>query len=296
MLPFTGSPLNRRSDKRGDALWLTARLGTARILPLWRGSVLTCGSPVLKAAAIPLAAADVLAPGGVRAFLGLDGETAVFAVDVSESEEAPQALAPYGEFRDLRPASLVLRRKDLAILAQAKGLIEWHARNGFCPRCGTATLIADGGNKRVCPSCQAEHFPRTDPAVIMLATHGEHCLLARNAKWTPDFYSCLAGFLEPGESLEEAVRREVFEEVGLTATGVRYVASQPWPFPAALMVGCYAECDAMELALDPAEIADAVWMTREGVRALLDGKIDGRRGPMKSAIAWHLVNGWVEGT
>jgi NAD+ diphosphatase len=295
MLPFTGNPLNRRSDKRGDAPWLTARLATARILPLWRGSVLTTGSPVLKAAAIPLAAADVLAPAGVKVFLGLDGETGVFAVDVSESEEAPAALAPFGEFRDLRPASLMLRKKDLAILSQAKGMIEWHAKNRFCPACGTATLIADGGNKRVCPACHTEQFPRTDPAVIMLATHGERCLLARNVKWTPDFYSCLAGFMEPGESLEEAVRRELFEEVGLIAGPVRYAASQPWPFPAALMIGCYAECETTDLTLDPAEIADAVWMTRREVQDLLTGAIEGRRGPMKSAVAWHLVHGWVEG-
>jgi NTP pyrophosphohydrolases containing a Zn-finger, probably nucleic-acid-binding len=301
MLPFTGSPLDRRSDKRNDPAWVAERLVGARILPLWQGQVLVTGSPVLKAAAVPLEVAQTLVtPLGVMVFLGLEeadfGEgRAVFAFDVSGSPDAAEVLKSFGEFRDLRTSSLVLRRKDLAILSQAKGMIEWHSRNGFCARCGAKTEIADAGTKRVCPLCGTEHFPRTDPAVIMLATYGERCLLARNVNWTPDFYSCLAGFMEPGESIEEAVRRELHEEAGIVVGAVRYFASQPWPFPAALMMGCYAEAEGDALKLDPTEIADAVWYTRDEARALLEGQIEARRGPMKAAIAWHLIDRWVRG-
>jgi NAD+ diphosphatase len=293
MLPYTGNPLDRRSDKRADTAWLAEMLKTARILPVFQGQVLVTGSPVLKAAVLPLeSCAGLTAPGAPLVFLGTDEEIAYFALEIAQ----PEGFAAAGEFRDLRGASLFLRRKDLAILSQAKGMLEWHARHGFCSRCGAKTEIADAGTKRVCPLCSAEHFPRTDPAVIMLATYGECCLLARNVNWTPDFYSCLAGFMEPGESIEEAVRRELNEEAGVVAGRVRYVASQPWPFPAALMLGCYAEAESDVLTLDPGEIADAVWYTRAEARALLDGQIENRRGPMKAAIAWHLIDGWVRKT
>ncbi len=300
MLPFTGNPLDRRSDKRADTAWVAERLVGARILPVWQTQVLVTGEPVLKAASVPITVAETLAvPKAPCVFLGMEdgdlgGGQAVFALDVSEHLEAPDVLKPYGEFRDLRVASLALRRKDLAILSQAKGMIEWHSRHTFCSRCGARTETTEAGTKRVCPLCAAEHFPRTDPAVIMLATHGERCLLARNANWTADFYSCLAGFMEPGESIEEAVRRELFEEAGVVAGAVRYFASQPWPFPAALMIGCYADCDGDTLKLDPTEIADAAWYTRDEARALLDGQIEGRRGPMNAAIAWYLIKGWVD--
>lgn len=295
MLPFTGNPLDRRSDKRSDTAWVAEQLRKARVLPVWQTQVLVTGTPVLKAASVPAGMIGSLAaPGAVLVFLGLDVETPVFALDVSDNPDAPDQLKPYGEFRDLRIASLLLRRHDLAILSQAKGMLEWHARHGFCARCGTRTDIADAGTKRICPLCAAEHFPRTDPAVIMLATSGERCLLARNVNWTPDFFSCLAGFMEPGESIEEAVRRELFEEAGIVAGAVRYFASQPWPFPAALMIGCYAEAESETLTLDPTEIADAVWYTKDQARVLLDGGIEGRRGPMKAAIAYHLIKTWVE--
>jgi len=295
MLPFTGNPLNRLSEKRPDGAWIAEKWREGRILPLWNLQVLTRGEGVLGAAFIPPALGNELAADGVCVFLGLDGETALFALDVSVAENAGEVLQAYGEFRELRGAAPFLRKKDLAILSQAKALIDWHQRHGFCARCGAPTVVGDAGYKRVCPGCGAEHFPRTDPAVIMLATHGEECLLARNVNWSADFYSSLAGFVEPGESIEEAVRRELFEEAGVVAGKVSYCASQPWPFPASLMIGCYAECESKDLTLDPSEIADAMWFDKKTALALLNGEIEGRRGPMKVAIAYHLIRSWAEG-
>ncbi len=296
MLPFTGNPLNRRSDKRPDAAWIAERLRQARILPLWRLQVLVSGEKRLSAAHVSQTVGDDLAAADAACvYLGDDGDVPLFALDVSARENAPDALKPYGEFRELRGASLFLRKKDLAILSQAKALIDWHQRHGFCPRCGAATVIAEAGYRRDCPRCSAQHFPRTDPAVIMLATHGDACLLARNTNWVANSYSCLAGFMEPGESIEEAVRRELFEEAGVVAGNVRYVASQPWPFPAALMIGCYAETDSRELKLDPAEIADAKWFDKDTARKHLHGELEGYRAPMPASISYHLLKGWVEG-
>ncbi len=295
MLPFTGNPLDRRSDKRGDMAWLAEQHQAARVLPLWRLNVLVAGTPLLSAAALPHALAKALAaPDAASVFLGLDGEVPLFALDVSGTAEAPEALKQYGEFLELRAAAPSLRRKDLAILSQAKAMLDWHGRHHFCARCGAATLSGEAGYKRSCPRCQAEHFPRTDPAVIMLATCGDKCLLARNVSWSGDFYSCLAGFMEPGETIEEAVARELYEEAGVRAKNVRYAASQPWPFPAALMIGCYAEVESLELRLDPTEIADAEWYDKDQARALLADEIEGRRGPIKIAIAHHLIKGWLD--
>jgi NAD+ diphosphatase len=293
MLPFTGNPLNRRSDKRGDAAWVAARLATGRILPLWQEQVLVKGETGLTAAAVPGAAVLSLAgPGAVCVLLGLEGEEALFALDVPAA--AGEALQEFGQFRDLRAAAPFLRKKDLAILSQAKAMMEWHKRNGFCPGCGAPTVPGDAGYKRVCPKCGTEHFPRTDPAVIMLATSGQECLLACNTKWSADFYSCLAGFMEPGETIAEAVRRELYEEVAVEAGAVRFCASQPWPFPAALMIGCYAEVEKKELRLDPVEIADAQWFDKKTALDLIEGRLEGRRGPMKVAIAYHLIKEWAE--
>ena len=295
LLPFTGNPLDRRSDKRPDASWMAERLRGVRVLPLWRLTVLTAGEKIFSAAAVPQAVIDPLAAADAACvFLGMDGEEALFALDVSAAENAAEALKPYGEFRDLRAAAPLLRRNDLAILSQARAVIDWHQRHGFCSRCGAPSVIADAGWRRHCPRCEADHFPRTDPAVIMLAICGEECLLARNVKWTDAFFSTLAGFVEPGESIEEAVRRESFEEAGLVVGRVDYFASQPWPFPASLMIGCYAECESKALKLDQTEIIDAQWFSKARALDLIEGRIEGMRGPMSVAIAHHLIRNWAE--
>jgi NAD+ diphosphatase len=300
MIPFSGNPLNRLCEKRADAAWIAEKLRQpdTLILPLWRGQPLLAGSDdALKAGFLrPGLAESLAAPHAACVFLGLDGERAVFALDVSAAEDPATALAGLGEFRELRGAAALLPAKDLAILGQARAMIDWHQRHGFCAKCGAPTVSGDAGNKRVCASCDTEHFPRTDPVVIMLATHGDACLLGRNKNWAADSFSALAGYVEPGETIEEAVRRELFEEAGVRADAVRYYASQHWPFPSQLMIGCFAACERRELMLDASEIAEARWFTRDEAGALLAGNATGLRRPLPFAIAYHLIRKWAEGT
>lgn len=293
MIPFSGNVLDRASDKRADEAWLAARRHdpASRIFPLWRLQPLVGGEP-LQAAFVEPAFCERLA-GGTCVFLGLKDGRAHFALDVSASENAGEIFAQRGRFCELRPVAALLPAADLALLGQAKAMIDWHARHGFCAQCGAASVLADGGYKRVCSACATEHFPRTDPVVIMLASHGEACLLGRGKKWPPDFYSCLAGFMEPGESVEEAVGRELFEEAGVVARKVTYYASQPWPFPSQLMLGCFAEVESQTLKLDDNELADARWLSRDEARALLRGEFEGLRCPPAFAIAHHLIREWA---
>jgi NAD+ diphosphatase len=194
----------------------------------------------------------------------------------------------------MRAAAMLLPDKDTAILGQAKALIDWHQRHGFCPRCGGRTTLADAGYKRVCGGCNADHFPRTDPVVIMLATHGDTCLVGRGKQFPPGMFSALAGFIEPGETIEEAVRRELFEEAGVRTGAVRYFATQPWPFPSSLMIGCFAEASSPDINVDGNELAEAFWLERGKARALIRGeRVDGLWVPPSIAIAHHLIKTWA---
>ena len=300
MIAFCGNPLDRAGEKRGAADWLSAQRQheRTRVLPLWKLQPLILG-PESDASGLGLIdgalASGLGAPDAVEVFLGLDGETAYFARDISSlAEPLSAALASLGHFRDARSAAAFLPPGEVAILGQAKALIDWHNRNGFCARCGSATAMADAGYRRVCSSCKCEHFPRTDPAVIMLVTEGDQCLLARNKRFAGGHYSTLAGFIEPGESIEEAVRREVFEEVGIEVGDVAYFASQPWPFPASLMIGCFGSAKTREIAVDGEEIVVAHWFDRETVKKLLAGKSDEIGLPRRDAIAHHLIRAWAE--
>jgi NAD+ diphosphatase len=295
MISFSGNKLDRASELRADSAWIAARRAEARILPLWRLKVLVTGPEGAMTAARlapglcdPLAAAD--AP---CIFLGLEGGQPLFALDISLAPE--ESLTDLGEFRDLRPAAFVLPGADTAILGQAKALIDWHQRHRFCPNCGAATDFADAGYRRVCPRCAAEHFPRTDPVVIMLPIDDDNCLVGHNARFPGPLYSAFAGFVEPGETIEEAVRRELQEEVSLNVGAVTYHASQPWPFPSALMIGCYVTALSRDFKIDGKEIADARWMSRDEVRARLLGTIDdGINLPAPIAIAHRLIRDWAE--
>jgi NAD+ diphosphatase len=303
MIAFSGNPLVRVSEKRSDAAWLAAMRGRvdSRVLPLWKLQPLLLG-PENATAGTELGFLEgALANGlGVRdaveVFLGLHGETPYFARDISAlTDPLAASLASHGHFRDARSAAGLLAPKDIAILGQAKALIDWHNRHGFCAQCGTPTQLADGGYRRLCPVCKAEHFPRTDPAVIMLVTAAERCLLARNKRFAGGHYSTLAGFVEPGETIEEAVRREVYEEVRVRVGAVRYFASQPWPFPSNLMIGCFAESEGTDIEVDGQEIVAAHWFDKAVVKRLINGESDEVGLPRGDAIASHLIRHWAEG-
>jgi NAD+ diphosphatase len=220
----------------------------------------------------------------------------VFALDVSEATDPAKVgpLAGLGHFRDARVAGSMVSIKDAAIIAEAKAVIDWHQRHGFCPRCGAPTKLVDAGWRRLCGKCSAEHFPRVDPVVIMLATHGEACLVGRGKQFPSGMFSALAGFVEPGETIEEAVRRELMEEASVKVGEVTYYATQPWPFPSSLMIGCFAKAESRDVKADENELAEVRWIERSIARELIEGKqVDGLRVPPPIAIAHHLIRTWA---
>jgi NAD+ diphosphatase len=231
-------------------------------------------------------------------FLGRVAERPVFTGTVPAEAADLYRDDPAYRVLDLRGVATegAVPAAELGVMATAKSLLNWHARHGFCPNCGAPTAISCGGFRRDCGSCGTQHFPRTDPVVIMLVTRGEHCLLGRQARFAPGVYSCLAGFLEPGETIEDAVRRETREEAGVKVGTVRYRASQPWPFPSSLMIGCEAETQDEVLTLDREELEDARWFSRDEVRLMLERRHpDGLLTPPPMAIANLLVRGFAEG-
>jgi NAD+ diphosphatase len=266
---FAGNPLDRVSERRQNAAWVASLLDdpNSRLLPLHELK------PLVRRASAPALAWQPVAPwraliddGAILILLGLDGERAHFALDTSAlpvpEDQGLEAL-------DARVAASAIAGPEAAILAEARSAIDWHGRHRFCAACGTPSTVASAGWMRLCPNCQTHHFPRVDPVVIMLATRGEHCLLGRNRRRVGNRFSCLAGFMEPGETIEEAVRREVHEESGIICGAVRYLASQPWPFPSTLMIGCLAEALTEEITIDPEELGEARWFAREEVRAMV---------------------------
>jgi NAD+ diphosphatase len=284
---FAGNPLDRASDRRTDPGWLAAQLRTGLVLPFWQNKPLVTGD---RAAFMPWRDAW---DGQLCVFLGLEGQQALFAVDIGGDSEPDMGI---GTFAEMRASAFVLPVRDTAIAGQAKALIDWHRRHGFCANCGAATVLRDGGYRRLCNGCGAEHFPRTDPVVIMLPVLGDECLVGRNARFVNGLYSAFAGFVEPGESMEEAVRRELAEEANVQIGAVRYHASQPWPFPSSLMLGCYADALNRHFKIDGAEIVDARWLSKEEVRQRLSGAItDAMTMPAPIAIAHHLIRDWANG-
>ena len=303
---FSGNPLNRLSEKRDDAQALADLAARADA----RSLVFVSDTPVLKQrgdaldAFFTLAEAEALGARDEQALLGQTSEATVFATllkpEVARRDEAKGALVLPGRddlvLIDLRSlaAKALLPRPTIAMMAQGKSLLFWHGKHRFCSQCGAPSTVTSAGWKRECAACKAQHFPRTDPVVIMLATHGDRCLLGRQARFAPGMYSALAGFLEPGETIEDAVRREVMEEAGVRIGRVTYMASQPWPFPATLMIGCLAEALTEEVVVDYSELEDARWFTRAEVQEMLGGAHgNGLGAPQPIAIARSLMRAWA---
>ena len=227
--------------------------------------------------------------------LGLDGDTPCFALDVSGVPDPLQHVGlESARFTDTRSVATSLPAAEAGMLAQARSLIDWHQHHRFCAVCGAATFPRHGGSSRRCGSCQAEHFPRINPAVIMAIWHDQRLLLGRRRGRPLGSFSCIAGFIDPGESIEEAVAREALEEVGIVVDEVRYYASQPWPLSASLMIGCFAHAVSDEAQVDELEIAEARWFTRAEVQAALAGDSTQLVIPAPVAIAHYLVKGWAE--
>jgi NAD+ diphosphatase len=249
----------------------------------------------VQIAYFPARLAGELAGGRERLlFLGLWNGTAVFAIDLEgQADPAEGPLEGIGAFEDLRAVAPRLPPADAAILATAKHMFEWRRRHLFCAACGQPSETADGGWKRVCPACRVEHFPRTDPVVIMLPYHGDRCMLGRQASWPQGMFSALAGFLEPGENIEEACARELAEEAGLRARRVRYHSTQPWPYPSSLMIGLLAEVEDDEGAPDQTELSEVRWFNRSEARDLLAGKVEDAFAPPPLAIAHQLIKAWA---
>jgi len=300
MNTFAGNPLDRASDRRSDAEWVARQLASADSLafPIWEGRpfVEPAAGGGFQIAYIPTRLAAELSEGMEQLlFLGLWKETAIFALDMEgQANPADGPLQGMGAFEDLRRIALSVPPTEAAIIATAKAMFEWRRRHQRCSVCGEPSRVAEGGWKRVCPACAAEHFPRTDPVVIMLPCHGERCMLGRQERWPPGMFSALAGFLEPGETIEEACARELSEEAGLRTRKVRYHSTQPWPYPSSLMIGLIAEVEDDEGAPDQTELSEVKWLTRDEARLMLQGKLDGMMAPTPMAIAHQLIKAWVE--
>jgi NAD+ diphosphatase len=298
---FAGNPLDRVSQRRGDADWLRSLLDepATRLLPLHELKPLIRDG---SAAQLEWQPVDLWRPliedGATLILLGILDGRAHFALDVSAQAVPPEESVATVDARTLAAS---IPGGEAAILAEARALIDWHARHRFCAQCGTPSIAASGGWVRRCPNCRAQHYPRVDPVVIMLAVNGERCLLGRNRRRVGTRYSCLAGFVEPGETLEEAVRREVFEESGIRVGRVRYLASQPWPFPSTLMVGMLAEALSEAITVDPEELAEACWFKRGEVREMVarsqsDRPIPGVATlPPPLAIGHQIARRWAMG-
>lgn len=313
---FGGSGLNRAAELRGDPEKIAQLRAdpSARALALWRGKPLMSVPQAEDARAEGLALLPldhaILRDAGTEVFLGLDQDGPRFGIDLSawEPEALPDTLNQFFDpsqqrhpelpgdhaFAELRGAMTRLTPREAELAATARALLEWHRTHGFCAFCGAASKIVQAGWQRTCPSCGRHHFPRTDPVVIMLITHGNSVLMGRSPGWPEGMYSLLAGFIEPGETMEAAVRREVFEEAGVRVDEVGYLASQPWPFPASLMLGCWGEATSQQIQIDPVEIEDARWVTREEMMDVFAGNSSAMKPARKGAIAHFLIWNWLQ--
>ena len=314
--------MDRADAERRDAQWITERLANpvSRILPFWRLNPLATTGENPRLAWQDNKILHSAAAKAEPVLLGLNNDIAHFALDVTSSsksdanseeisEENPIELLGLPDntlFQDARGIATEVSGEESGTLAHARAVVGWHQRNGFCSNCGATTYSTKGGKERICNSCEAHHFPRTDPVAIMAVTDGERCLLGQTrVRRRGRFYSALAGFIDQGESIVSAGRREVWEEAGIRVGEVRYHSSQPWPFPASLMIGCIARATTTEINIDPEEMSDVRWVSREEVLVALDiatkpnysltdeTEEAGVRVPGPIAIAHHIIKAWA---
>ena len=296
---FAGDPLDRVDQARRDPLWVKSRLDleSSRFLPFWNMKVLATNAADPRLAWQPRRVLGFLAEGGPPILLGIHDEVAHFALDLSgPADAAVYQFDANVDFIEPRCIATVLPLFESGTLAHAKSSVEWHARHGFCARCGSRTRANLGGKERICDACGAHHFPRTDPVAIMLVHHADHCLLGRSSRRGTGAYSALAGFIDQGESIEEAVRREIMEEASIQVGKVSYHSSQPWPYPSSLMIGCLAEALSTDIEIDDVELDDVRWFGRDEVLAVLaDPAKPGQdvRLPGPIATAHHLLKSWA---
>lgn len=309
---FGGSGLNRAAELRGDSDAIAALLAKPEsgVLAIWKGKPLLGAedrAPVFLPVDHPLFSTADEAP----IFLGLDDEKPRFARDISgwEPVETPDTVGAFVDlseqshpevadavFAELRANMTALAPRGAELVATAKAILGWHETHGFCAYCGARTRIGMAGWQRDCDVCDRSHFPRTDPVVIMLITHGNSVLVGRSPQWPEGMYSLLAGFVEPGESIEGAVRREVLEEAGVQVGEVNYLSSQPWPFPSSLMFGCHGHAVSTDINIDPDEIEDARWVNREDMLNALSGQDPAMKPARKGSIARFLIEHWLADT
>ncbi len=290
---FAANRIERRSEHRSADTLSEAKSAPDARFYLFRGNdVLTRGEDPLFTAA---EANDFGAEDATVAVLGWADGAPRLAATIAADAPVDESRITLTDLRALAVAGSV-SPEHLGALAQGRSLTNWHARHGFCSNCGTPTVSVNGGLRRDCPTCETQHFPRTDPVVIMAVTDGERLLLGRQLRFAEGMYSCLAGFMEPGETIEDAVRRETLEESGIHTGRVRYYASQPWPFPASLMIGCHAEAISTDIKRDETELDDCRWFDRDEVATMVAGTHpQGLKTPFAMAIASHLIRAWADG-
>jgi NAD+ diphosphatase len=286
---FAGAFVDRSGERRKDPEWLAraATSGECRFVPVWGDRCLAGGDPP-HTILMSRRQVESFIDDEHLIFLGLYQDRPAFAFSIDRSRPAP--FAELGEFHDLRLLGTILPPDEANLVAHARALVLWHASQLFCGVCGTAARPEAGGNARVCmnPDCCRVIFPRVDPAIIVQVSDGDRCLLGRQASWPQGLYSTIAGFAEPGESLEDAVRREVYEETNVHVGEVRYHSSQPWPFPSSLMIGFQAQAISSEIRLNDAELEDAQWFTRRDLRS------GHPKLPSTVSIARRLVDHWID--
>jgi NAD+ diphosphatase len=295
---FSTHFIDRVSDKRPDDEWLAAKLEdeTTRFIPVWNLKNLVTDEDVPRPVYLPPRdVRDLLPEAESMILLGVTPEGTYVGIGLSSEEGSPPSeLARLGQFRDLRWIASTLDERDIALLAYAQAMTYWHCRHQDSGDCGSPTRSLEGGTLRVCTNdgCGQQHFPRTDPAIIVLITCGERCLLGRKSWWPEGMYSNVSGFVEPGESLEDALVREVREEVGVEVVEMAYHSSQPWPFPSSLMLGFTAVVASETIRIDEDELEDAAWFSREDMRSRLQqGTL---RLPMPVSISFRLIEEWFD--